>query len=968
MLHGRLGSGSSTDPEEPHEKAPAVALGAGGLSEAIRERRLRKLLEVALDLPTGERRAALEERTGDVELVAEALALLEGEAELEGFLGRPAADLLGAGGLEDHLDAAAPEIPGFTIGRSLGEGGMGRVYLARQTHPVSRDVAIKIVRTSPIDPETAQRFAIEQQALARLNHPAIAQLYTAAMTPEGQPYVIMEYVPGEPMTDFCDRERLSIEARLRLFISVCHGVEHAHRRQVLHRDLKPSNILVTCIDGAPAPKIIDFGISRALDTPTGGESGAARSMLFGTPHYMSPEALGPSEGPRDLDTRTDVYSLGVVLYELLTGARPFAAESGDVALLMRSIVESDPPRPSLRIEQTEVEQRQRIAGARGREPRRLTRRLGGDLDAIVLMALARDREQRYGSAAELADDLERSLGDLPVIARPPKFPERMVKRARRHRLAASLLAVTVVAVLAAGVLSAVALVRTTRAERQAQEEAQASREVLAFVVDLFEAASPETAQSTDLSARQLVALGAARIEKQDLPPLQRARLLQTLGDVQLRLGEYDSGRDLASEALAIREARLDPEHPDVLASLELLGNIERRSGNLDTAEPLVEHLVAAREKRKDQPLALADALNSLANLRWRQERFEDAEATHRRALAIRQEALDRGEPVEAEVAASLNNLGALLWSEHRLAEAEPYLREAEIGFEKVFGPEHPRVSIALGNLGIVLADLGRFEEAEALQRRALAIREKVLGPDHPDTAAALNNIALLLGRQGHLAEAEATYRRCLEIWSRALGVEHPETIKARGNLASILRREGRYDEAEALYRQILDTETRLLGESDPATARARVRLASVLREEGRLEEAGTLLRRGLGELRAALGDENRDVAEALFQLGALAYQQGDDEEAEAKVREALRIREAVRPDPKLLGGTLFELGGIVRHRGRGKEARAIYQRALELQKASLPAGHRDVRETEEALEKLGSGDRAMLSASPPKDE
>jgi non-specific serine/threonine protein kinase/serine/threonine-protein kinase len=799
-----------------------------------REQHLRELLETVLDLPTGERRAKLEDLTADATLVDEVLTLVDGEARLGDFLATPAVGALGAdspgepeadagdgatpgaeaaassggsrgrGGGGAPLDPAGPpppEIPGFVVERLLGEGGMGRVYLARQTAPVVRLVAIKMIHAHLEDPRARLRFASEQQALARLNHPAVAQLYDAGTTADGRPYVVMEHVDGTPLTEYCDRERLSIEERLRLFVAVCRGVEHAHRRQLLHRDLKPSNLLVTTADGAPAPKIIDFGIARALDAPLDDAAPPTGLRVLGTPHYMSPEALQATEEPRDLDTRTDVYSLGVVLFELLTGSRPFAPSTGDVVTLMRRISEDEPPRPSSRLRSSDEITRSRIAGARSGESRQLVRRLAGDLDWIVLRALARDREKRYGSAAALADDIERSLRHEPVVARPPSLADRLLKLARRHRLAAVLAAVTLTAVAGAAVVSSLALVRATRAEREAVAEAAATRELLDFVVGLFEAARPEATKGEDVSPHELVALGAARLaEQEDLAPLQRARLLHTLADVQLRLGDYESGRQLAAEALALREENLEEAHPDVLRSLDLLSTLDRRAGRLEEAEPLVERMVELAQADPEHPAVLADALNTLANLRWRQDRLEEAEALHRRTLKLRRAAYAAGDATLGDVGSSLNNLGVLLWSQERFEEAEPFLREAADAFEAASGADSPRVAAALGNLGIVLSKLGRYDEEEPLQLRALAIRQKVLGPEHPDVSISWHNLGVLYSRTGRLAQAEDAYRRALSIRRTSLGEDHPETLKTRRNLALVLEREGRTEEAQELRR------------------------------------------------------------------------------------------------------------------------------------------------------------------------
>ena len=898
------------------------------MSGAGREGRLRELLEAGLDAPAQRRRSTLEALSDDPALVDEALAMLDDEAALGGFLEVPAADALGREGADpDFLDTAAegprpaggphgtgsrgtgssgsgnrapgssgsgsggsgsgrtgtggvgaddpsrppPTIPGYHLERLLGEGGMGRVYQARQDGPGARTVAVKLVRSGLLHSHAAARFPVEQQALARLNHPAIAQLYTAATTPDGQPYVVMEHVDGEPITRFADQHRLSVEDRLQLFVEVCRGVEHAHRRQLLHRDLKPSNLLVTEEDGTPHPKIIDFGIARILDDPLDADGRAEDGgapltgmRLVGTPQYMSPEARDPVDGARDLDTRTDVYSLGVVLYELLTGGRPSdggtASGKGNRSWMSTGSPGRGPwdaPRPSTRLTELDEDTRRTVESVRSTEPGSLARRLKGDLDWIVMKALAPDREERYGSAAELARDVERSLSDQPVLARPPSIPYRLAKLARRHKLAAALTLLTVLALVAATVLTSMALVRATRAERTARAEAAAAGQTLDLLVDLFEAASPSRARGEEVSARDLVDRGIDELDAQALPPLQRARLLHTLADVQLNLGDFDDGSRLAREALELRQAGLAPHHPDVLDSIDLLGTLERRAGRLEAAEPLMERLLAAAEEGADEdPRRLGDALNSLANLRWRQRRLEESTALHRRALELRREIVSRTERGELEpreegtdpspqldVASSLNNLGVLLWNQGNLEEAEPYLREAQERFAAELGSDHPRVAAALTNRGNILQDLGRYAETEAVNRQALAICEKVLGPDHPQTSAALHNLARALDSRGRHGEAEAAYRRSLEIRRRAFGPDHAETLRTEWTLANMLRRQERFSDAEAVFAPLL---ARCEGQADTQPRRLAAtlyRYGQLRRQVGSLESADSMLGR-----------------------------------------------------------------------------------------------------------------------------
>ena len=735
-----------------------------------------QLLDAVLDVDPADRRRALEQAGASEDEIERVLQAFAGEDA--DFLATPAAEALSATDTE-----ALPGVPRFTVLRSLGKGGMGQVLLAQQTEPVERLVAIKLIRAAWLDDDVTGRFRAEQQALARLNHPAIAQFYEAGSTSDGRPFVVMEYVDGQPLTSWCVEKQEPVERRLSLFVSVCRGVEHAHRRLVLHRDLKPSNLLVTSGAEGPAAKIIDFGIARSLGGRLSEDSPRTGTAVLGTPDYMSPEAFAGA----DLDTRTDVYSLGVVLYELLTGTRPFEEASADPTGWMRRRTTEAPERPSIRRREA------RSGPQRGAERvLELPKRLRNDLDWIALRALAPDRDARYGSAADLADDIERALRDEPVAARPPGPFDRVARLARRYRTAT---AITLVSVVLAAVLSTTSLWRARQAEAQARTEAATSEEVIDFMVDLFEAARPSSEARGDVTAQELVLRGAERLADGDFPALQRARLLQTLADVQLRLGDFTSGRGLAGEALALREAELPPDHPDVIATLELLGNLERRAGELDAASPRLERVLEAAERTGNRP-ALADALNSLANLRWRQERLEEAETLHRRALEIRRTLDD-----PSATAASLNNVGVLLWSQRRFAEAETFFEDALGSYEEILGPDHPRVADTLGNLGLIRFNLSDFEGAVALQQRSLEIRERTLGTDHPETASALNNLATALRRLDRLEASERAQRRALAIRLEALGPDHADTRVSIRNLSSLLRATNRNSEADALEQQ-----------------------------------------------------------------------------------------------------------------------------------------------------------------------
>jgi non-specific serine/threonine protein kinase/serine/threonine-protein kinase len=739
-----------------------------------------------------------------------------------------------------ELTPDSEKIGPYTILSILGEGGMGTVYEAEEMAPVRRRVALKVIKRGLDSADVLARFDAERRALAVMNHEGIAQVLNAGTTTDGQPWFAMELVRGAPLAMHCDQHRLSIRERLELFIDVCLAVQHAHQKGVIHRDLKPSNVLVIDRDGVAQPKVIDFGIAKALGPQTEDSLQTISGQTVGTAAYMSPEQADPTT---DVDTRADVYSLGVMLYEIMVGDLPLdpAVMGIHNFMVMLASRETMPPSPSVRLNTSKLAM-ESVARLRRTDPARLTSALRGDLDWVVMKAMHAQRQHRYESAASLAADLRRHLDDEPVTARPPSAVYRIGKFMRRHRAGVVGAAIVTMSILAGGIVSTVAFVRASRAERAAAREADAARQVTDFLVDLFRVSDPGESRGNSLTAREILERGEQRVttELAAQPELQ-TRMLQTIGTVHAALGEFEAARLLLENALRTRERDLGPNDPAVGETLTALGDLARARGDYESADGYFQRALSIRESAFGREhIAVATTLGMLAALRVRQGRSAEAESLYLRLLPLDHRV--RG-PADLRTSRDMRGLAAVYWAQKRYAAAESLWTETLALLERTQPPDHPDIGSTLNNLGTVHYSRGDFPGALPYYERARPIIEASLGPSHPTTASVINNLAEVQWKLGRLDRADSLFRRALSLKEAALAPGTPSIAVTLSGLAGVRRDQGRFVESESFYKRALVIRERALRPGDPDIAETLRDYSNLLLRMGRVAESAAMLKR-----------------------------------------------------------------------------------------------------------------------------
>ncbi len=940
--------------------------------------KLEQLFSAALEKTTkGEREAFLEGACGDDDALRTHLQqLLKGHDQAGSFLDGPPVDP------DETLEAATATTATISTGRKIGrykilqeigEGGFGFVYMAEQEEPVRRKVALKIIKLGMDTRQVIARFEAERQALALMDHPNISRVFDAGATETGRPYFVMELVKGVTITQYCNDNNLAIPERVALMLPVCHAVQHAHQKGVIHRDLKPSNVLVTLDESDPVPKVIDFGIAKATSQRLTEKTLFTGFRDFiGTPEYMSPDQAQLSG--LDVDTRTDIYSLGVLLYELLTGATPFDAKTlrdSSFEEIRRTIREVDPPRPSLRL----LMQRDGRAAAPAKShetgPVALSRSVRGDLDWIVMKAMEKDRTRRYATAKDLADDIERHLRNEPVLAGPPGVGYKFRKFVRRHRVSVLAGSLVGAALLTGITLAMFGLIEANRSrdalalERdaaqasatEAQRQAAKSETLSGFLRNMLQSVDPTKARGREVTVLYVLDEASGHIEDGTLAaqPDVEASVRMTLGETYEALGRYADAETHLNAAVAIRNRRLGEAHPDALRSSRVLAGVLRLRGKFSEAEALLRETSQIQQRvLGSEHIDTLATMNELALALWGPGRYAEADTLHRQTLAIQRRVL--GE-YHVDTLESIGHLGMVCRALDKNDEAQTLLREALERCQRTLGDEHPTTTMAMNNLGLFLEDGEDHEQAEGLFRRSYELDRRILGPDHPRTLVTMYSLLRVLRAQQKVAETRpifidrlAHYKRAAEspeatavalhtyAWELLNG--EPEDLRDPQAALPFARRAVELD--GGVDANMLDTLAMVLHQTGDASG-----AIETLRQAVAVARAGGLFNRAELEdkLISYLMESGDLVGAATVSLGEAATSLGETLIPGSIPGEALSVQ-----------------GESLIRQGRYTEAINVLSGCLGIQQKGLPEGHWRVADTTSLLGAARAGTGAFEEA------
>lgn len=903
-----------------------------------------KLFDQALELPESDRSQFMDRSCrNDPELRGELEKLLAAHVLENQILDEPVEATV-----QFEASTQLERVGEYRIIRLLGRGGMGEVYLGRRDdEEFEQDVAIKISPYGRYSEPLLQRFRVERQILANLNHPQIARLFGGGTTAEGVPYLVMEFIDGEPIDVYCSKHRLGLADRLRLFFAVCEAVHFAHQQLVVHLDIKPSNVLV---NEAGQPKLLDFGVARLLDPDNVTRATTAALGRMATPEYASPEQVKGEP----LSTASDVYSLGVLLYQLVTDQRPYEVDSKDLAGTLKIICQTQPPPPSEALSVARVSRR--------------VRRLRGDLDNIVMKAMRKEPERRYASAEQLANDIHRHLTGQPVRARPETVGYRSAKFVRRHPFGVTAGALFVLLLAAFGGTAAYQAAQLRNALHIANLEKEKSDQVANFMQDLFQESDPWKRDQQDITVRGFLDEGAKRVRNElaDQPEVQAA-LMKTLAGVYGRLNEFESAGALARDAVAVSVRVYGQSNQNTWeAELELAKVLVSTDQNREAAQLLDDMLDRMAEAESQEQQFEASVRTHYAIVLRLLGRFEEALSEGRSALAIRRKELGGQHELTAD---ALRIVATTLAAMDRLDEATSIQQQVYEIWKQTYGPDHPITNNALASIAQTQFYAGEYADALDNFQVVLQHRLEKLGRFHTQVGYTLNLIGVLHTRRGEYLKAETALLDAIEIQREVLGRDSKKVSMSVTNLALVYNETERYAEALALYEEALRIDISTLGKNHPDVGIVYNNVGLVHQDMGDMAKAAKSFRAAYAIFLEAWGPDHSRLGYSLNNLAIVLHDAGAHEEAETKFKEALRVRTlGLDSDHPALGATLHEYGRYLIDRGRLEEAAPMIDQALSIRRAKLSEGDWRTAHTEvlkgELLARNGDPTSAVALMAP----